>query len=301
MNTYVAGVQDTSEDDIARLKKAYCVCEGDLQTVAELGIILEDKIETIVNEFYDWLETQPSWDVFFSDRDKANRLNKIQVGYWQEFFAGKLTVEYVTTRRKIGRIHAQIGLSLSAYFSGMSTFQDLFLKHAQGITSEQVLAMCRLIMLDTGITVETFNQVTNQTIADQSKAMMEMSTPVTAIWDDVLLLPIVGIIDSSRAQNIMDAMLGRVAQLQTKVFILDISGVGVVDTAVANHIIKMTKAAELMGCKSIISGISPSIAQTMVELGIEVGNIITTSNLKDALKSALNMTGVRLQSQTEEN
>jgi hypothetical protein len=86
---------------------------------------------------------------------------------------------------------------LGDYFAGVAAFQDLFLKKLDNINAKQLLAFNRLIMMDAGIIVEAFNLVSNQTIADQSKAMMEMSTPVTAIWEDILLLPIVGIIDSA--------------------------------------------------------------------------------------------------------
>ena len=91
---------------------------------------------------------------------------------------------------------------------------------------------------------------------------MEMSTPVAEIWDDILMLPLVGIIDSKRAQDIMTAVLSRIAETHSRTLILDISGVAVVDTAVANHLIKITKATRLMGCACTISGISPAIAQT---------------------------------------
>lgn len=294
MNEYITGAHAVTNDDITRLQTTYGLCGGDLQHIKQLGEALGDKISEVIAQFYVWLEQQPIWEVFFSDPGKADKLKTLQSSYWQDFFCGEITIEYITARRKIGAVHAQIGLSLSDYFASMAAFQDLFFKQFSDITPEQMMAISRMLMMDTGITVEAFNLVSNQTIADQSKAMMEMSTPVTAIWEDILLLPIVGIIDSSRAQDIMDSMLTRVAEQQTKVFILDISGVSVVDTAVANHIIKMTKATQLMGCQSVISGISPSIAQTMVELGINVGKIKTTSNLKDALKYAFAETGVAI-------
>ena len=292
MNVYTTGSHTVTSDDISRLTQSYGLCKGDLKQIKMLGQQLEGKIDEVIELFYDWLEKQPEWDIFFSDVNKANKLKKIQSGYWEDFFTGELTVEYIEKRKKIGIIHSQIGLSLGAYFSSMTTYQDLFIKQIDDITQAQIVALNRLIMFDAGITVETFNQDNNQIISDQNKAMMAMSTPVTSIWEDIQLLPIVGIIDSSRAQDIMDVMLTRVAEQQTRVFILDISGVAVVDTAVANHIIKMTKASELMGCKCVISGISPSIAQTMVELGIDIGKIKTTSNLKDALKYAFTLTGV---------
>ncbi len=143
--------------------------------------------------------------------------------------------------------------------------------------------------------VETFSRMTNEKIADQNRAMMEMSTPVTTIWQGILLLPLVGIIDSRRAQDLMTAMLAKIAETRSKIFILDISGVAVVDTAVANHLIKITKATRLMGCECTLSGISPAIAQTVVELGIDVGEVRTTATLRDALEDAFRRTGVELQ------
>jgi rsbT co-antagonist protein RsbR len=111
------------------------------------------------------------------------------------------------------------------------------------------------------------------------------------------MLPVVGIIDSRRAQDVMTAMLSRIAETRSTVIILDISGVAVVDTAVANHLIKITKATSLMGCECIISGVSPAIAQTIVELGIDVGNVKTTATLQDALTQAFRQTGIVLSSQ----
>ena len=108
------------------------------------------------------------------------------------------------------------------------------------------------------------------------------------------MLPIVGILDSKRAQDLMQNILLEINQTQAKVVILDISGVAVVDTAVANHIIKITKATKLMGCICIVSGVSPAIAQTIVELGINVETITTTASLKDALKLAFNTVEVTI-------
>ena len=150
--------------------------------------------------------------------------------------------------------------------------------------------------LDTAIIIDEFTHVTREIISRQSQALVEMSTPVTSIWQGILMLPIVGLIDSKRAMDIMDSMLNKISETHAKVFILDISGVGVVDTAVANHLIKITKATQLMGCECTISGVSPAIAQTVVELGIEVGTVHSTSTLRDALEHAFHLTGVRLSS-----
>ena len=127
----------------------------------------------------------------------------------------------------------------------------------------------------------------------RSLALLEMSTPVTEIWAGVLFAPIVGIVDSKRSVDIMNKALTSIADMRARTLLLDISGVAVVDTAVANHLIKIAKAAVLMGCKTIISGISPPIAQTIVELGIDLGSIQTTSTIASALRGCITGSGGR--------
>jgi rsbT co-antagonist protein RsbR len=206
--------------------------------------------------------------------------------------------EYIKQRQRVGTTHARIGLPFNTYFAGMNMFITVFrdlLEEKEGASQQQnntMVAMAKLMHLDTSIVVESYMQMVNETISAQTKSLMEMSTPVTQIWDGILLLPVVGIIDSKRAQDIMNATLEQIAKYHARIYILDIGGVAVVDTAVANHLIKITKATALMGCESIISGLSPAIAQTIVELGIDVGTVKTTATMQDALSSAFQQTGM---------
>ncbi|WP_321493780.1 STAS domain-containing protein [uncultured Desulfobacter sp.] len=126
-------------------------------------------------------------------------------------------------------------------------------------------------------------------LKEQSRTIMEISTPAIKLWDRVVILPVVGVVDSLRAQQMMNTMLTKIMETAAKVIILDIQGVAAVDTAVANHLIKIAKATKLMGCRCIISGISPAVAQTLVQLGIELGEISTNSTLKDALSDAFKL------------
>jgi methyl-accepting chemotaxis protein len=128
-------------------------------------------------------------------------------------------------------------------------------------------------------------------VEKRSLALLEMSTPVTKIWDGVLFAPIVGIVDSKRSVDIMNRALSSIADTRASTLLLDIGGVAIVDTAVANHLIKIAKAAVLMGCRTIISGISPSIAQTIAELGIDLGSIQTTSTIESALRDSITRPG----------
>ncbi|RMD95214.1 MAG: PAS domain S-box protein [Calditrichaeota bacterium] len=123
-------------------------------------------------------------------------------------------------------------------------------------------------------------------IKRQQQELMELSTPVIQIWDDILALPLIGTLDSARTQVVMENLLNQIVQTSASIAILDISGVPTVDTLVAQHLIKTVNAARLMGAECIISGIRPEIAQTMVHLGIDLSNIITKSSMKEALRLA---------------
>jgi rsbT co-antagonist protein RsbR len=289
-----------SEMSVEALQALYEISSRDLMLIRTHGEVLAKNLDPLVGKFYEWLEKQPEFSVLFESPEQVARVRALQVSYWSAFLKGVLDEDYVVGRRRVGGVHARIGLSLSAYFAAMDRTLALFADELDehGLSAPEfaatLRALTKLIHLDTAIVVETFSRIIAETLAEQSRSLMAMSTPVTAIWRDILLLPIVGVIDSKRAQDITTGMLNKIAETQAKVIILDIGGVAIVDTAVANHLIKITKATKLMGCECTISGVSPSIAQTVVELGIDVGDISTTATLRDALQSAFRRVGVTL-------
>lgn len=126
-------------------------------------------------------------------------------------------------------------------------------------------------------------------LREQSRTIMEISTPAISLWEGIVVLPVVGVVDSMRAHQMMNTMLAKIKETSAKIIILDIQGVAAVDTAVANHLIKITKATKLMGCRCLISGISPAVAETLVQLGIDLGDVATNSTLKDSLGDAFDI------------
>jgi rsbT co-antagonist protein RsbR len=264
----------------------------DFKLLKECGRVLADKIDTVVERFYDWLETQPEFNVFFSSQDTVERVKKLQKIYWVDFFNGVVDQRYIDYRVHIGEIHAQRDMPNLIYFAAMLRFQLLFMEElmASDLAAERrpaVRAFNKLLALDTYVTSDQIAQFAKRRVIESGKAMLAMSTPVTSIWDGILLLPLVGIVDSQRTQDIMEKTLSRIAESRARVFVMDISGVVTVDTAVANNFIRITQATRLMGCDCIISGISPSVARTLVELGANVGEVRTTATLRDALQLAL--------------
>jgi rsbT co-antagonist protein RsbR len=141
------------------------------------------------------------------------------------------------------------------------------------------------------VMVENFIRSREEIIRQQRADMLELSTPVIKVWDKILTLPIIGTLDSRRAQMMMEALLQKVVETGSTIAILDITGVRTMDTLVANHLIKTVTAARLMGARCILTGVSPAIAQTMVQLGIDLTQITTRAQMADGIKLALEMIG----------
>jgi rsbT co-antagonist protein RsbR len=136
-------------------------------------------------------------------------------------------------------------------------------------------------------TTEVFQKNREGIILRQQEEMMELSTPVVTLWEGVLALPLIGTLDSQRTQTVMEALLQRIVETESDIAIIDITGVPTVDTLTAQHLLKTITAARLMGAECIISGIRPQIAQTIVHLGVSLGDVVTKSSLAGAFQVAL--------------
>jgi rsbT co-antagonist protein RsbR len=140
-------------------------------------------------------------------------------------------------------------------------------------------------------TTEAFQKSREAIIRRQQKDMLEMSTPVIKLWDGVLVVPLIGTLDSARTQIVMENLLQKLIDTGSQIAILDITGVPTVDTQTAQHLLKTVSATRLMGADCIISGIRPQIAQTIVHLGIDIQDIKTKATMADAVKEALRVSG----------
>ena len=140
-------------------------------------------------------------------------------------------------------------------------------------------------------TVTTYQKTREEVIRRQQEELLELSTPVVKLWEGVLAVPMIGTLDSSRTQLVMESLLQRIVETGSELAIIDITGVPTVDTLVAQHLLKTVTAIRLMGADCIISGIRPQIAQTIVHLGIDLQGIVTKATLADALTIAIRKAG----------
>lgn len=177
-------------------------------------------------------------------------------------------------------------------FSLKDALQEVIQKEYSGnpaLLYENFIKINKLVDSFGIVTFETFIKGREEVIIRQTDEITEISTPVIRVWDGILALPIIGTLDSSRTQIVMENLLQEIVETGSSIAILDISGVPTVDSLVAQHLIKTVSATRLMGAECIISGIRPEIAQTVVHLGIDLSNIITKASLASALRYAFGM------------
>jgi rsbT co-antagonist protein RsbR len=140
-------------------------------------------------------------------------------------------------------------------------------------------------------TTEVYQQSREAVVARQQQELMELSTPVVKLWEGILALPLIGTLDSARTQVVMESLLQQVVESEATIAIIDITGVPTVDTLVAQHLLKTVAAARLMGADCIISGIRPQIAQTIVQLGVDLNEVTTKASMAAAFRVALQRSG----------
>ncbi|MGZ8938952.1 MAG: STAS domain-containing protein [Limisphaerales bacterium] len=255
----------------------------------------------------DWAQAQQDNGTVREDlipKDEQNKQNRELI----EVFLKALThstgtdleqTEFEPVRSYLSEIcknRAKQGFSPSEtarYTIGLKSSMLRQLQHKHGadpaVLLREILHFSELLD-NLGIFVfEQFALGREQTIRRQQEEILEISTPVTRLWDGVLALPLIGTLDSNRTQGIMESLLQEISATGYKIAILDISGVMTVDTLVTQHLLKTVAAARLMGAECIISGIRPQTAQTMVHLGVDLSGVKTKSTLADALRLAFSL------------
>ncbi|MFJ4771102.1 STAS domain-containing protein [Streptomyces uncialis] len=198
---------------------------------------------------------------------------------------------------ELSRNRARQGFTPSETALSVFALKQVLEPSLVGGTAADIQAYLRLSRLldDLGLfTIETYTRAREEIIVAQADQLLELSTPVVKLWDGVIAVPLVGTLDSARTQVVMEKLLQALVDTGSEQAIIDITGVPAVDTQVAQHLLKTIVAARLMGAECTVSGIRPQIAQTIVALGIEFGDIVTKASLADALQLALKKAGVEM-------
>ena len=274
-------------------------------TKSRLSQIFEKREPEIIEQ---WLEQQQATGrkLTGAERDQANRQSREFVRSLQSALRQNSTgdisgadwaavrdflIDFSGRRAKDGhtpRETATFVLSLKQPL--FSVLRSEFAADPKALADEIWLAT--LLLDELGLlTTEAYQKSREEVILRQQKELLELSTPVVRLWENILALPLIGTLDSARTQVVMQNLLEAIVQTRSDYAIIDITGVPVVDTLVAQHLLKTVAAARLMGADCLISGIRPQIAQTIIHLGVDLSEVTTKATLADAFEVALRRSG----------
>ena len=270
---------------------------ADLERLARLRPFAEQHTDEIVEGFYHLLLEHPETRKFFPDENTVRRAKRLQHDYFLGLFGGTCDRAYVEHRARVGAAHERIGMAPKWYMGAYRRYLQLLHERlAAHLPDPREAAAAfesaqKLVFFDMSIAIDTFVAANLEALKRHQAAIRELSTPVIRVHDRILLLPLVGTVDSARAHQIMETVLTRVTDEQAKVLILDIAGVPVVDTKVAQHLMQTTAAVKLVGARTILTGISAQVARTIIQLGVDISAMDTQSRLQDGIELALAVVG----------
>jgi len=277
--------------------------EEDLTLLASLKGFATTHTKEITEALYELILNHPESRTFFQDDATIKHVKQMQNNYFLGLFSGICDLNYVKDRLRVGVVHERIGMPPKLYIGAYRRYVHIIterlykeFKQDPGKAAKAASAIRKIIFFDMALAIDTYIAAYLETMTRHQAALRELSTPVIKVYDRILLLPIVGTVDTQRAQQIMETILSRIIEEQAKVIIIDIAGVPVVDTKVADHLVKTTASVKLLGAQTILTGISAMVARTIVQLGIEITSMHTTTKLSDGIELALDIVGKKVTS-----
>ena len=290
-----------TEREIARRRAFLEFGDEDIKELMSIHALAEQYADPVIEAFYQHLLSFEETRSFFQDPKLLERVKRSQKDYFRRLTQGEYDKAYIEDRLKVGAVHERIGLPVKSYL-GMYSF---YLRTVAGRlfeayqdAPERALrasrSLMKVIFLDIGLAIDTYISRREQLIRKQQEAMRELPTPVLQVRERLLVLPIVGLLESYRARQLTEQLLNSISATRAKVAIMDITGVPIVDSKVANHLLQTVSAARLMGATVILTGLSPQIAQALVAIGVDLSQVQTTVDLQSGLEEAERLLGYRL-------
>jgi len=295
-----------TEENVNLRKEFLEFRKEDADVLMGLNAMAEKYADPVIDDLYRHFLSFEETRAFFRDPKVLERVKQLQKEYFLRLTAGNYGSEYVANRLRIGTVHERINLDPKWYLGAYNFYlravanrlQETHGKDTQKAFSS-FLSLMKLVFLDIGLSVDTYIYARERTMRKQQEAIRELSTPVLQIRERLLLLPIIGVIDSQRGRLITEGLLRSIRANRAKVVVMDITGVATIDSKVANHLLQTVTAARLMGALVIVSGLSSEVAQSLVGLGIELGKLNTVGDLQGGIEEAERLLGYRVLQNTD--
>jgi rsbT co-antagonist protein RsbR len=290
-----------SEADVERRKKALALAAEDLGRIAAIRDLVVRDIERYTSAFFNHLASLEDARAFMASKALVERAKQLKREHLAAMVSGDYGLKYVEQRLELAMLYATAGLEprafLGAFHQLLKTIGDDIMKNFAGAPLDgfdSFMALRKIAFFDIGVIVDVLVFERERVIRQQHEAIRELSTPVLQIRERLLLLPIIGVIDTHRARLITESLLRSIRTNRAKVVVMDVTGVSTIDSKVANHLLQTVTAARLMGAVVIVTGLSSDVAQSLVALGIELSKLNTVGDLQGGLEEAEQILGYRV-------
>lgn len=286
--------------DIERRRRIVNLLPIDLEHIAELRDDVLENLDDHIDVFFDYLKKQPEADGLISSDNGLAEARRLNRDHLIAMVGGDYGRDYVEQRIILGSVYSRAGLDARMFLGGFHALQQSLGSRIMSQAKaplpafERFTSLKKVAFFDLGIIIDVLIADRESTIALQEGAIRELSTPTLQIRDRLLILPIIGVLDSHRAQQLTEGLLHAVRANRARVVVMDVTGVATVDSKVANHLLQTIAAARLMGADVIITGLSADVAQSLVTLGVDLNKLNAVGDLQGGLEQAEQMLGYKL-------
>jgi rsbT co-antagonist protein RsbR len=274
---------------------------ADIARIAAIRDVVTGHAEEYMTAFFEHLAHVEEARNLLGSRGLLERARQLKRDHLVAMVQGDYGVRYVEQRIELGLLYAKAGLDarvfLGAFHQLLARIGQAVMRHFEHAPLEgfaSFMALNKVAFFDIGIIVDILVFERQRVIRQQQDAIRELSTPVLQIRERLLLLPIIGVIDTQRARFITENLLSAIRANRAKVVVMDVTGVATIDSKVANHLLQTVAAARLMGALVIVTGLSSEVAQSLVALGIELNKLNTVGDLQGGLEDAERILGYRV-------
>jgi rsbT co-antagonist protein RsbR len=286
---------------IERRKQIVGFESSDLGRILALREFVIEHTDEYMSAFFAHLASFDEARPLLSNRSTLERARQLKREHLVAMVQGDYGARYVEQRLELGSLYARVGLDtrifLGAFVQLLKHISTGVMRRFERSTMEahdNLMSLNKVAFFDLGLITDLLVYERERIIRQQQEAIRELSTPVLQIRDRLLLLPIIGVIDTHRARLITDGLLRAIRSNRAKVVVMDITGVATIDSRVANHLLQTVTAARLMGAQLIVTGLSSDVAQSLVALGIELTKLNTVGDLQGGLDEAERILGYRV-------
>jgi rsbT co-antagonist protein RsbR len=288
-------------ENIERRRRLVGLDAQDLVNISSIKDLISSHVDEYVSLFFERLSALEEGRSLIANRLLAERTRHLKRERLIATVHGDYGAAYVEQRLELTMLYSKAGLELRVFLAAfhyvLKGIGTTIMKHFEAtplVGFDAFMSLKKVAFFDIGISVDVIVFERERVIRLQQDAIRELSTPVLQIRERLLLLPIIGVIDSHRARLLTESLLASIRENRAKVVVMDITGVATIDSKVANHLIQTVTAAKLMGASVIVTGLSADVAQSMASLGIDLAKLNTVGDLQGGIEEAERFLGYRV-------